>query len=174
MNNILITGQPGSGKSTLVRRLVRELQQVPYGYCTVRRHKYIDRKMAYWGFWMTELPEKKSRCEISRVYPGSRPECFAEAFETFGVRCLLRALELTKPGDLVIMDEVGRFEAAALQFQKEIDRVLDSDRLVLAVLKKEPIPFHEKIKQRTDAILVDLDLQNREEVLQEILERIER
>lgn len=174
MNNILITGLPGSGKSTLVRRLVRELQQVPYGYCTVRRHKYIDRKMAYWGFWMTELPEKKSRCEISRVCPGSMPECFPDAFETFGVRCLSRALELTKPGDLVIMDEVGRFEAAAMQFRKEIDRVLDSDRLVIAVLKKEPIPFHEKIKQRSDVLLFDLDMQDWEEVRQEILERMKR
>lgn len=68
-----------------------------------------------------------------------------------------------------MLDEIGRFEADSLHFLEGIGSTLDSDKLVLAALKKEPVPFHEKIKARRDVIMYDLDEMDRDKIFTDIL-----
>lgn len=64
----------------------------------------------------------------------------------------------TGPAPVIILDEIGRFEASCSNFLTEIERALDSKKTVIAVLKKEPLPHLQELAERPDAVLLDLDI----------------
>ena len=50
------------------------------------------------------------------------------------------------------------------EFINVVNQLLDSQKIILAVLKKEPIAYLDQMKKRNDVILFDLDKQNFAEV----------
>lgn len=93
----------------------------------------------------------------------------AEVFNNLGVELL------KQPAELIIMDELGRFELEAEKFQKEVFSLLDSEKIVIGVIKAEANPFLDKIRQRDDLKIYKLEAQaekQRAEVLNDILENL--
>lgn len=148
-HNILITGRKGSGKSTLVRYLLSGFGQEPAGFRCIQ----TDVCPAGPLFSMAPYPEAQglpiSREENGRIVP------VPETFEAFGVSLLQKALAGAEP--LVVMDEIGRFEKSCPQFLAQIDKVLDSRKTVIAVIKKEPLEHLARLCSRSDVFLIDLD-----------------
>ena len=70
------------------------------------------------------------------------------------------------------MDELGRFERTSYDFLYYVDKVLNSDKVVIAVIKAEKIDYLEKIKSRKDCYLYDLDTISFEKAYQEIISRL--
>jgi nucleoside-triphosphatase len=93
------------------------------------------------------------------------------AFETFGANCLKEAIDSTL--NLVVLDEIGRFESNSKNFIQQLHNVFDSHKTVIAVIKKEPIAFIEDIKTRNDILLLDLDLISPDDVFHRVLSVIE-
>lgn len=189
--NIVITGMPGSGKTTLVTRLLAGLGESPVGYTTVR--KELSEDGMRWGFFLEELPERERNAQImeasgselfpkwSRIPSDSnvmmrgkwRVEVFPEAFETTGVMALEHAI-LAPDRIIIVMDEIGRFEKNAVLFQKKIAEAMDSRHPILAVMKKEEIPFHRRYLCRPDAVIYDLDLIRWKSAYEEIREYLQK
>lgn len=167
VTNLFLTGSPGRGKTSCIRRLSDFLGERPGGYQTIRR-ECED----FWGYWMEELSGTGRSAEISRVYPGKGPKSDPKVFDVFGAE-LLRQARLGG-GDLVLLDEIGRFEKSALGFQDEISLLLEGRQFVIAALKKEKLLFHEKWKRRDDAVLFDLDEWDREELFWKIKGNLKR
>lgn len=93
----------------------------------------------------------------------------AEVFDNLGVE-LLR-----QPAELIVMDELGRFELEAQKFQNEVFSLLASEKIVIGVIKAEENPFLDKIRQRNDLKIYQLkeyDQGQRAEILDEILENL--
>lgn len=153
--NILITGARGAGKSTLARWLLGELV-LPYaGFQTV----VIDRTWAGPVYAMEELLTGKS-VPISRLTPeGIRG--IGAAFDTFGVQVMRRGLSSSAP--VLLLDEIGRFERNSRAFLDAVTDALDGEKMVVAVLKKEELPHICAIRERQDSLLMDLDIQSREQ-----------
>ncbi len=146
---ILITGRPGAGKSTLARWVLGRLGRPWAGYRTL----LAGRCPAGPLFALHACPGGQA-APISRWEEGAiRPA--PDGFEGLGVACLKRALEGPEP--LVLLDEIGRFEQGCPAFLREIDRVLHSEKIVVAVLKKEPLPYLEEWQRLEGALLLDLD-----------------
>lgn len=160
--NILITGARGTGKSTLARWLLGELG-LPYaGFQTVA----IDRTWAGPVYAMEELLTGNS-VPISRLTPeGIRG--IGAAFDSFGVQVIRRGLSSSAP--VLLLDEVGRFERHSRPFLDAVTDALDGEKMVVAVLKKEELPHICAIRERQDSLLMDLDIQSREQA-REILNR---
>ncbi len=153
--NIAITGAKGRGKSTLARLLVTRLGQPCCGFET-RRYGVTDQGPLY---EMVDLLTG-SAAPISRLTEeGIRG--IPESFEGFGAELLENLLRCPEP--LVLLDEIGRFERTSARFLAALDRVLDSPKPVIAVLKQEALPHIGAIKARADTLVVDLDTVSREE-----------
>ena len=78
----------------------------------------------------------------------------SDGFTALGCPVLKNMLE--SGGEWITIDELGFLESNETTFQDAVRKVFDSKR-VLAVLRKQSIPFLNELKERQDVYLVDLD-----------------
>ncbi len=146
--NIVITGKRNSGKTTLVNDVISTLGFKTSGYRTIPYQKYD----IGWSYAMESLvtfqKEAISYCD------GIGMKGITETFETFGVKCLKQSFQ---GDDIIVLDEIGRFERHSYTFLSMIDEILRSSKFVLAVVKAEPIDYLEDIKSKQADLLIDLD-----------------
>ncbi|MGP3778527.1 nucleoside-triphosphatase [Halanaerobium saccharolyticum] len=225
-NNYLITGAKGVGKSTLLARLLQELDLKTAGFSVARINAADGKPLLFELRQAAELKEKGTealknqapaefsaaekvkedqaeakRCqETFEIFNGAPetlslsaaagkslkllryPKIFAyrenteakftlkaEVFDNLGVELLRESAEL------IVMDELGRFELEADKFQKEVFSLLASEKIVIGVIKAEENPFLDKIRQRNDIEIYQLnegDQEQRAVLLNKILENL--
>lgn len=157
--NILLTGRPGCGKSTVVRRAVDRLETVAG------------------GFWTEEIRQGRRRVgfRVEGIYTGreavlahvdftagprvSKYHVDVAAFEQVGVAAVQEALG--REGWIVI-DEVGKMELFSGGFPKVVTAALDAWQPVLATMARHRHPFIKGIRQRDDVQVIEVAAENRE------------
>jgi len=157
--NILLTGRPGCGKSTVVRRTVDRLETVAG------------------GFWTEEIREGRHRVgfRVEDIYSGrrgvlahadytagprvSKYRVDVAAFEQVGVAAVQAALG--REGWIVI-DEVGKMELFSEGFPIVVTAALDAPQPVLATVARHRHPFINGIRQRQDVQVIEVTPENRE------------
>ena len=147
--HIIITGKPGAGKSTLARYLLSGFGEKWAGYRTIKGESGASGT----AYLLESWPEGE-RLPISRP-DGDRMAAVPETFETLGVSAIRRALDGPEP--IVLLDEVGRFERNSPAFLAAVKEALLSEKTVIAVLKKEPLPHLEQFRHLQGEIFIDLD-----------------
>ena len=163
--NILLTGLPGVGKTTLIRRLSEELKNLhPAGFYTEEIREEGFRK----GFELISLDGKRgllSHVEIKSPYRVGKYRVDVKGFEGFLDSIAFFAPE-TK---LIIIDEIGKMECLSLEFKRLIKEVLDSEKMVIATIAFKGSGFIEEIKKRNDVRLFEITEKNRDSLLLEIV-----
>jgi len=129
--NVLLTGRPGVGKTTIIRRALRELDVETGGFYTAE----IRGPKGRLGFSINALDGRSgilahvdcdSPHQVSR-YGVNVPDMLA-----IGVPALDDALEA---GELIVADEIGRMETYCHEFCEAIIRCLDSPKPVLGTIQ---------------------------------------
>ncbi len=69
----------------------------------------------------------------------------------------------------MFIDEIGKMECYSSFFRNSVLTHLDSDQPFIATIGKSGTPFMEAIKSRSDVKLVEVTLQNRESVRDDLL-----
>lgn len=166
--NILITGAPGSGKTTLIRRLAAELGSYgPVGFFTREIREHGSRK----GFAMTSLGGATGI--LAHVDNHGRDRVGRYGVDVAGFDLFLRSLPLPASGNrLTIIDEIGKMECLSARFREIVTALLDSDAPVVATVALKGGPFIEAVKRRPDAALVELTERNRDQLLAVVVERV--
>lgn len=163
--NILITGLPGVGKTTLIKKLSQQLQDFhPAGFYTEEIREGNIRK----GFSLISLNGRKkilSHIDIKSPYRVGKYRVDIESFEEF----LDSILFLDKAVHLIIIDEIGKMECLSGKFREIVKLVLNSDKLLIATIALKGSGMIEEIKKRDDAVIFELTASNRELVLEKIL-----
>jgi nucleoside-triphosphatase len=70
------------------------------------------------------------------------------------------------------MDELGRFELKAFEFQKKVFEIMDSPKPVLAVVKDEHNEFLDKVRNRKDKSMYRVKSKNHETVFENIYQEL--
>ncbi len=162
MKNILITGRPRVGKSTLVRRIIEGLEQRGYsalgGFYTMEIREGEERK----GFEIHTLDgmtgilahvDMKSPVRLGRY--GIDLACFE--------RVALPSLEAAiRRGFTVFIDEIGYMELKSRRFSALVLEAMDSPSTVVATVTRSRLPFTERLKGRPDVTLIELRVANRD------------
>jgi nucleoside-triphosphatase len=162
---ILLTGKPGIGKTTLVRKIIEQMQPAPMI-----------------GFYTAEMRSEEKRCGFElRGLNGARRVLAHEDFksrrlvgrygvDTAGFEAFLEQLDLLHPNaGLIIIDEIGKMELFSKRFQSLIQELFDSNRQLIATIALHGGGFVQEIKQRPGVLLLEIMRDNRDHLLAEIL-----
>lgn len=163
--HILICGEVGAGKSTLIQRLLQETNRPLYGFITKRLEAdetgfhpiYIHPAGA--GERTHAADNLIGTCD-SKVHNTS-----TETFDTLGVDYLK-----AEPGGLIVMDELGFMEAGAKRFVRAVFEALDGEIPVIAAVKaRYDVEFLNEVRAHKNAKLFNITKENREVLYQELL-----
>jgi nucleoside-triphosphatase len=165
--NILITGAPGCGKTTLFKRLAKELRHLqPVGFYTQEIREEGVRK----GFGLTSLDGKKgllAHVDLSSGFRVGRYGVDVVGFEKF-----IRRIPF--PGEetnLVMIDEIGKMECFSKAFQRLISELLVSEKSFIATTAIKGGGFIAQIKQRTDIRFFHVTRKNQDAIIAQIIRR---
>lgn len=164
--NLLITGPPGCGKTTLVKAVVNEFSDLdPSGFITEEIRAGGIRQ----GFEIVS-------CSGSRAllaYEGLRSRDHVgkygvdvEAFEAFIAKVPFRF-----PHKFFVVDEIGKMECLSQKFRERMVQLLDGPVPVIATVAQQGDDFIEDVKSRSDIVLAVMTKENRDEALKLVKER---
>ena len=163
-DHILITGMPGTGKTTLFRRLVDEWQHLnPVGFYTAELRKGNSRQ----GFKLFSLDGRGgilAHVDLNTGYRVAKYGVDVKGFEIF-----LEKLPLsTSQHSLVMIDEIGKMECLSERFVDMIKTIIESDKRLVATIAQKGSGLIAEIKRRPDGRLFELTRQNQDELFYKI------
>lgn len=162
IKNIFITGLPGSGKTTLIKEIVEELNLAAGGFYTSEIRERGQRK----GFKIITLDGKEgilAHTNIKSPYRVSKYKINIRDLEKIGVESILK-----KENKICLIDEVGLMELYSKKFRKAVLAVLNSHNMVLGTIMLKSNPFCDKIKERKDTKVFYLTKENFQKLKREI------
>jgi len=161
--NILLTGKPGCGKSSLIAQLIRGRKVGGIVTPEVRRAGVRI------GFRVIDLHSKKAALFAKVGWPGPKVSKYGvdvAKFERIAIPALSWAIENAQ---IIVIDEIGKMEWFSEPFRAAVTRALDARKVLGTISLKDFDQQIAAIKRRPDVKLFVLTRENREKVREEIL-----
>lgn len=157
MKNILITGMPRSGKTTLLNKIIQNIDH-KVGFVTNEVRDTGERV----GFEIETNTGKKSM--LAHVDFKSNLRVSRYYVNTKNLGTIVSTVTEFKEKDLLYLDEIGQMELFSDKFKNLVNIYLDSQNSCIATISKiYNDKFIEKIKHRNDCMIIEINEENREE-----------
>lgn len=155
---LLLTGAPGTGKTTVIREVALLLQDLgPVGFWTEEIRERGERV----GFRLVGIPRGEGMLAHVRCRSQFRVGKYGVDVHEFGRFLSLLPLERVGKG-IVIIDEIGRMECFSARFRALVERLLESDALLIATIALRGDGFIEGVKRHPAVELLTLTKENRD------------
>ncbi|MFH1253719.1 MAG: nucleoside-triphosphatase [Candidatus Uhrbacteria bacterium] len=153
--NILITGMPKSGKSTLLKKVISGLEN-KIGFVTNEVRENGERI----GFEIeTHLGEKSTLASVNFQTDFRVSKFFVNVNN---LDEMIPKVSEFNNENLLFLDEIGQMELFSENFKNLVLKYLDSPNTCIATIKVWDNEFIEQIKKRNDVILVEITEENRD------------
>jgi nucleoside-triphosphatase len=165
---ILLTGRPGCGKTTVIKRVVAQLACTVGGFYTEEIRSEGVRR----GFRMVTFDGHVGILAHESIGGPPRVGKYGvdlESLEKVGVASVQRALETA---DLIVIDEVGPMEMFSEAFCQTVLAALESDKPVLGTVVLRSKPFSDRLKARSDVRVIEVLPGNREALVVRVVEML--
>jgi len=160
----LLTGRPGTGKTSLIKQAIADFKGRAGGFYTEEIRSGGTRL----GFKLVTLDGGKAvlaHADFSQRFRVGKYGVDVDGFEKIGVATLIRAAQNS---DLVVVDEIGRMELFSDRFREAVLEIMNGGKRVLGTIMLQPHPWADAIKQKPQVNLVTLTRNNYQQVREEL------
>ena len=160
----LLTGRPGTGKTSIIKQAVAGMKSKAGGFYT----EEIRSRGVREGFRLVTLDGRRTilaHIDIHSQYRVSKYGVDIDSLDRVGVSALRQAAEEC---DLVVIDEIGKMELFSANFREAVLHIIDSGKKVLGTIMLSPNPWADAIKRQPQVNLVSVTRANYQQVLGEL------
>ena len=165
---LLLTGQPGTGKTALIKEALARTRVQGGGFYTEEIRTGGIRQ----GFKIVTLDGQEAilaHVNISGPFQVSKYRVDTDALDRVAVAALRQAL---KESDLIVIDEIGKMELLSSRFREAVTQAINSGKKVLGTIMLNPHPFADEIKRHPEVEVLLATRDNRTEVMKKVLDWI--
>ena len=162
---LLLTGQPGAGKTALIKEALANTRVNAAGFYTEEIRTGGIRQ----GFRIVTLDGQEvilAHVEISSPYQVSKYHVDTAALDRVGVSALHLAV---REFGLIVIDEIGKMELLSPQFRETVMHALNSQKKVLGTIMFNPHPFADEIKHHPEVETLLVTRDNRDDVMEKVM-----
>lgn len=164
-NKILLTGNPGCGKTTVIRRVLEQYPGKVGGFFTRELREGGVRK----GFEIVTLDGKHGILAHVDIYSPMRVSKYGVELAFLEGVAVPAVLDAVSGKGFVVIDEIGPMEILSQMFCQAVTTVIESDAPLLGTIVKRSTPFTEKIKRLPSIELIEVQKDNRDGLVGKIL-----
>ena len=159
---VLLTGRPGCGKTTLIKRVVKELALPAGGFYTeeIREHR---RRIGFKIITLTGEEAVLAHVGFNTTQRVGKYGLDLRVLESIGAEAICAAVRARR---MVVIDEIGPMEIRSPVFCDVVNDALDSPdgSGILGTITARSFPFTNAIKKRDDVTLIEVRPNNREQL----------
>jgi nucleoside-triphosphatase len=162
--HLLLTGVPGSGKSTVICKLAERLASPPGGFYTEEIRKGGERR----GFRLVAFDGAQAviaHVDFPKTHRVSKYGVDVAAIDDASEK----ALAPRRGVDIYLVDEIGKMECLSERFVERMRELLDSSRTVVATVASRGGGFIAEVKKRDDCERWTLTRANRDAMPENIM-----
>ena len=164
--NIFLTGAPSSGKTTVIKKIIENLDHPANGFYT--EEERVDGKRV--GFLMKTLDGRKgylAHQDIKSDFHIRRYGVSMENIEGIAVPSITPV-----KNNIIILDEIGKMECFSVAFKQAALSALDAPNGVIGTITFGGDSFIEGVKKREDIEISEVTMANRDILPDLILRKI--
>lgn len=161
----LLTGMPGTGKTSIIRQAIAQSQRDAGGFYTQEIRSVGIRE----GFKIVTLEGKEAllaHITIESPFRVGKYGVDVSVLDTTGVEAIYNAIAKS---DLIVIDEIGKMELFSTKFIQAVADALSSPKKVLGTITLKPNPLADSIKMNKSIQVTELTRHNQKPVLAQIL-----
>ena len=166
INNILLTGAPSSGKTTVIKKIIENLNHPANGFYT--EEERVDGKRV--GFLMKTIDSKEGYLAHHDIKSGfyiRRYGVSIENIESIAVPSIFPV-----ENNIIILDEIGKMECFSLAFKQATTNAIDASNIVIGTITLGGDDFIREIKNRGNVEISEVTENIRNLLPDIILEKI--
>ena len=165
--NILLTGPPRSGKSTLIEELIKRVKRPATGFFT----RELREKGKRVGFLIETLDGKTGLLAHQNIKSNYRVGKYKVNIEDLD-QIAVPSMVPSTAAQMVVIDEIGKMECFSRLFKETLLRVLSAENQVVGSIALKGDRFIQTIKHRDDVLLVSISENTRDLALELFLQEI--
>jgi nucleoside-triphosphatase len=167
---LLLTGRPGCGKTTLIKRVVTKLALPAGGFYTEEMRERGERV----GFRIITLDGKQAVLAHVDFPAAAGPQRVGKyGLDLSALKTGIEAIRVAMHArQLVVIDEIGPMELRSAIFREAVNEALDSAAPILATITARSFPFTDAIKKRPDVTIIEVRPNNRHQLVTELSDQL--
>jgi nucleoside-triphosphatase THEP1 len=165
---LFLTGNPGVGKTTLIRTVLARLKGISCaGFYSEEKRRSGQRV----GFKIVTLDGREGTLASlgSQAPTVGKYSVHVEEFEKL---VLPRLDSRITPADLYVIDEIGKMELLSNEFRLRLIELLGRPTHLLATIAEKGNGLMSQIKRRNDIELIEVTRKNRDQLPDQIVQKI--
>ena len=171
-HTLLLTGRPGVGKTTVIKKVAELLGKQAGGFYTEEIHGPGGRK----GFRLVTLDGQETVMAHVNLRGGGRPRVSrygvdVGAIDRVGVVALRRAMTDCQ---VIIVDEIGKMELFSGQFRDVVIQAVSGLKPVVATVMSKPNPWVDALKVLPQVEMWEVTRESRDGMAEQVIEWLKR
>jgi nucleoside-triphosphatase len=166
---LLLTGPPGVGKTTLIKRIVVKVKDAIRceGFITQEVRSELGDRI---GFDIVTLDGVVAPLARKGLWEGPRVGDYRVDIDSLERVAVASMTDIR--GDVMVVDEIGLMELKSQLFKDTVLRLLDDHRPLLGTTRLAREPFCDKVKAHPDVEVIEVTNRNRDGLVEILAVRL--
>jgi nucleoside-triphosphatase len=167
---ILLTGPPGCGKTTAIRKVLERLEVEAHGFFTQEMREGGRRT----GFKLITLGGQEGVLAHTSIGGEARVGKYGVDLSVMDGIAVDAIREGIAAAGLIVIDEIGPMELLSAKFRSVVIEALEADLPLLGTIMRRRSPFADRLKARQDVRVIEMRRGTTESIVEQIMVHLSR